>query len=62
MVSTNGIATDPSKTEKITNWLTPSSKKEVQQFLGLAEYYIRFIKNFATIARTLQKLAEIYFL
>ena len=58
IVSANGISTDSLKTEKITNWPAPSSKKEVQQFLGLAGYYRRFIKNFATIARPLHKLAE----
>ena len=32
--------------------------KEVQQFLGLANYYRRFIQNFATIAKPLHKLTE----
>jgi len=37
---------------------TPTPVKEIQQFLGLASYYRRFIKNFATIASPLHKLFE----
>ncbi|KAL5486484.1 hypothetical protein EMCRGX_G018971 [Ephydatia muelleri] len=47
-----------SKTEVIAKWPTPQSRKEVQQFLGLANYYRRFIKNFGTIAKPLHRLTE----
>ena len=52
------IATDPSKTERITGWPTPQNVQEVQRFLGLASYYWRFVQNFAAIARPLHRLNE----
>ena len=58
VVSSEGIAMDPSKTEVIAKWPTPQNKKDVQWFLGLANYYRRFIRNFATIAKPLQRLTE----
>ena len=58
MVSIDGITADTEKTLKVANWPTPTSVQEVQQFLGLASYYRRFIKNFATIAKPLRKLSE----
>ena len=58
VVSSRGISTDPSKTEVISKWPTPQSKRELQQFLGLANYYRRFIKHFADIAKPLHRLTE----
>ena len=58
IVSAEGITTDPSKTEAVAKWPTPQSRREVQQFLGLANYYRRFVKNFAAIAGPLQCLTE----
>ena len=58
VISADGIATDPSKIEKVSNWPIPTSKREVQQFLGLVSYYRRFIKDFATIAKPLHHLPE----
>ena len=58
IVSEDGIATDPSKVVKVVQWPTPSTAKEVQQFLGLAGYYRRFIQNFSPIAKPLHKLTE----
>jgi len=57
-VSRQGIATDPAKTEKVSKWPTPTTVKEVQQFLGLASYYRHFVCNFATLAKPLYKLTE----
>ena len=40
------------------HWPIPAFVDEVQQFLGLANYYHRFIQNFAHIAKLLHKLTE----
>ena len=58
IVSADGVQTDPQKTERVSSWPTPSSRKAVQQFLGLASYYRRFVKDFATIAKPLYHLTE----
>jgi len=47
--------------EKVTGvlkWPRPKTVKEVQKFLGLANYYRRFIKDFAKLAKPLHKLVR----
>jgi len=46
------------KVEGVLNWLAPRNVKEVQKFLGLANYYRRFIKDFAKIAAPLHVLVR----
>ena len=58
IISSQGIATDPKKTSKVATWPTPTCRRDVQQFLGLANYYRRFIKNFADVAKPLHRLTE----
>ena len=58
IISHDGVATDPSKTQKIAGWPTPKNIPELQKFLGLASYYRRFIRNFAEIAKPLYRLTE----
>ena len=48
IISAKGVAADPDKT---SNWPTPTDKRHVQQFLGLVNYYRRFIKYFSSIAK-----------
>ena len=57
-VSDHGVAVDPGKVNKIKSWPTPTTFREVQQLLGLANYYRHFIKSFAEIAKPLHKLTE----
>ena len=52
------MATDPQKTSKVATWPVPQCKREVQQFLGFANYYRRFIRDFAQLARPLHRLTE----
>ena len=58
IVSADGIRTDTAKTEKVTQWPVPKTKRGVQQFLGLANYYRRIVKDFATISKPLHRLTE----
>ena len=46
------------KVERVLNWLAPRNIKEVQKFLGFANYYRRFIKDFAKIAALLHVLVK----
>ena len=58
IVSSTGISPDPSKTLKVKEWPRPISVQETQQFFGLANYYRRFVKDFASIAKPLHQLTE----
>lgn len=50
------ITMDPKKIEAIQKLLPPQSVHELQQFLGLFQYYRVFIPKFAHIARPMSKL------
>ena len=39
-------------------WPTPRCVKDIQKFLGLANYYRRFIKDFAEIVRPMHRLVQ----
>ncbi|GKC54391.1 reverse transcriptase domain-containing protein [Tanacetum coccineum] len=42
----------------VKNWASPTTLTEIRQFLGLADYYRRFIKNFSKIAKSLTELTH----
>jgi hypothetical protein len=46
IVSGEGLEMEPEKAKAIVDWPRPTSRKEVQQLLGLWNFYRRFISNF----------------
>ncbi|GJQ93512.1 putative reverse transcriptase domain-containing protein [Tanacetum coccineum] len=58
MIDSKGIHVDPTKIEAVNNWASQTTPTEVRQFLGLAGYYKRFIKDFSKIAKSLTILTQ----
>ena len=56
VIGPRGVEMQKEKVERVLNWLVPRNIKEVQKFLGLANYYRRFIKDFAKLAAPLHVL------
>ena len=56
IVSQEGIRPATNKVEAVSEYPTPKTVKEVKQFLGLTNYYHRFILGYAKIAEPLYKL------
>ena len=49
---------DPTKLSGIAEWPTPTKVKDVKSFLGFANYYRRFIRNYSNIACPLINLTK----
>ena len=58
IVSKEGIATDPRKVKAIQDWPRPKTVTEVRSFTGFTNYYRRFIKGYAKVARPLHELTS----
>src|SRR5258706_12083575 len=56
IISASGIEMDPAKVEAILCWETPSSVKDVQCFLGFANFYRRFIHKYSNVCQPLFNL------
>ena len=48
----------PHKTEAIANWESPTSILDVQSFMGLANFYCKFVKDFSAIASLITNLTR----
>nr|GFA79596.1 putative reverse transcriptase domain-containing protein [Tanacetum cinerariifolium] len=58
MNESQGIHVDLAKIKFVKDWASPKSPTEIRQFLGLAEYYRRFIEGFSKIAKPMTKLTQ----
>lgn len=57
-ISREGISPSPDKVKAVQNWPKMTNVQEVRQFIGFAQFYKRFIKNFASIAAPLTDLTR----
>src|SRR5215469_677918 len=58
IVGEEGIKTQPRKIKAIQEWPIPETQTQLRGFLGLANYYRRFIKNFSRTAAPLTNMLQ----
>jgi len=58
IIGPNGVEMEKKKVDGVLSWPEPKNMKDVRKFLGLANYYRRFIKNFAQVARLMNMLTR----
>jgi len=58
LIRQDGIKMAEGKVEAVLEWKTPASLTEVQSFLGFANFYRRFIKDYSRVARPLTELTK----
>ena len=58
VIGPEGMKMEKGKVKGVLEWLTPKGVKDVQKFLGLANYYCQFIEGFASIARPLHDMVK----
>lgn len=58
VVSAEGVQMEESRIESVRDWPEPTSVREIQVFIGFANFYRRFIKGFSRIAAPLTSLVK----
>lgn len=49
---------DPAKIRAVEEWPSPSTRKQLQRFLGFANFYRRFIRDYSRVAAPLTQLTS----
>ena len=58
IITPGGIEMDPEKVKAVAEWDAPTTRRQLQRFLGFANFYRRFIRNFAGEAKPLYELTK----
>jgi len=58
VIRPNRIEMEAEKVEGVLSWPEPKNMKDIRKFLGLANYYRRFIKDFARVVRPMNMLTR----
>ncbi|KAJ9521574.1 hypothetical protein QJQ45_008903 [Haematococcus lacustris] len=58
IVGRNGVAVDPAKVKVVAEWPQPRGLKELQAFLGLCNFFRRFIRGYSSVAAPLTDLTR----
>ena len=52
------IKMEKEKVKRVLEWLIPKCVKDIQNFLGLANYYRQFIQGFVSVAKPLHDMVK----
>ncbi|KAK7929110.1 hypothetical protein WMY93_005505 [Mugilogobius chulae] len=52
------VKPDPSKIQAVADWPRPQNRKQLQRFLGFANFYRRFVRNYSQLASPLTRLTS----
>jgi len=58
VIGPNGIKIEKEKVDNILSWPKLKNVKNVKKFLGLANYYRRFIKDLTRVVRPINELTR----
>ena len=58
VITAGGVQMDGPKVKAVTDWERPMSRRELQRFLGFANFYRRFIRNYGSVAAPLTALTS----
>ena len=58
VIGPSRIKMEKEKVDRVLSWPEPRNTKDIRKFLGLANYYRRFIKDFARVARPMNMLTR----
>ena len=58
IIARDCLRMDPAKVSAVTSWPAPETQKQLQCFLGFANFYRRFIRGFCSIASPLSALTS----
>ena len=57
-ITRKGVIADPAKVATIRDWPAPKNVKELQTFLGFANFYRRFVNNYSLVVRPMTALLK----
>ena len=58
VISSEGVAVESSNTDKVRNFPVPQTQRQLRGFLGLCNYYRKFVRNYAKICIPLNALLK----
>ncbi len=58
LISKNKVTIDPDRTKAVRNYPRPTNVKQVHRFIGMTQFFSKYIKNYAEIASPLNNLRK----